>query len=128
MKVKISNLKLSALDSLINSDIINVDDNTQIVFGDRKKVYKQNCKYRIDISLDYIFIQSINIYVNTVSISEHDSEVSDYLPSADGYIITDISSNRDPYIEYDTCLLSTLKNFLSIRSTDTLMCDLIIDI
>ena len=128
MNLKISNIRFSALDCLINSDILKEDDNTQIIFGDQKKIYHQDSIHRIDISLDHIVIPSIKIYINTIAINLYDYEESDYLPYEEGYIIRNIDDDSDSYIECGSCLISTLKNFSCIRDINTLMCDLIVDV
>ena len=126
MKLKISNIKFFALDNLINSNIIS--DNTQIIFGDKKKLYKQSSEYKIYTSLDSIVIPTLNICINTVSISYYNNEESDYLPSIDVYIISDLQGNEDNYIECNTALTSAIKNYAHIIDVNNLICDITINI
>ena len=128
MKIKISNIKFSTLNDLINSDVIIMENNNQVIFGEEKKLYKQNSDSKIYISADCIIIYSIDAMINTICFFEYDSEESDYLPYMDGYIIKSINNDDEPYIEYGSCLLSTLKNFTNINSPNDLICDLIIEV
>lgn len=128
LKIKISNIKFASLDDLINSDIIKMENNNQVVFGNKKKLYEQHTNSRIYISVDSIIIYPIDAIINTICFMEYDGEESDYLPYMDGYIIKSINSNDKPYIEYGSCLLSALKNFTDINNPNHLICDLIIEI